>query len=289
MQIHEVTKDNKQINEGLASTLGNLAGKISAKVSDMGDTITGGGEFKAAMNDPKRQQQIKMLSDQFYLAWKAYEKTLLQANPDAREGDMYEKALLAFVTKNLLGGQYLPNVINKDQIISLVKQLSGSSKVMEAEETIGAVKAGAPTAAERAKLQQMIADKTKAQTPATATPATATPTPKPAVQSLSPQQEKDLWFKLTQQAAVAQAQTPGMFGGTATNQPTASQQPNTQANVSDARTYVTQLTQSIDPAVSKGLTVFGSTAVKNIGSNTVKSTGNPVADALLLMAGFQGI
>jgi hypothetical protein len=118
MQIHQITKkDTKQVNEGLASTLGNLAGKISAKVSDMGDTITGGGEFKAAMNDPKRQQQIKMLSDQFYLAWKAYEKTLLQANPDAREGDMYEKALLAFVTKNLLGGQYLPNVINKDQII----------------------------------------------------------------------------------------------------------------------------------------------------------------------------
>jgi hypothetical protein len=52
---------------------------------------------------------------------------------------------------------------------------------------------------------------------------------------------------------------------------------------------VTQLTQSIDPVVSKGLTAFGSTAVKNIGSNTVKSTGNPVADALLLMAGFQGI
>jgi hypothetical protein len=286
MQIHEVTKDNKQINEGLASTLGNLAGKISAKVSDIGDTITGGGEFKAAMNDPKRQQQIKMLSDQFYLAWKAYEKTLLQANPDARETGMYEKALLAFVTKNLLGGQYLPNVINKDQIQSLVKQLSGSSKVMEAEETIGAVKAGAPTAAERAKLQQMIADKTKAQTPAATT---AAPVPKPVAPSLSPQQEKDLWFKLTQQAAVAQAQTPGMSGGTATNQPTASQQPNTQANVSDARTYVTQLTQSIDPAVSKGLTAFGSTAIKNIGSNTVKSTGNPVADALLLMAGFQGI
>lgn len=289
MQIHEVTKKNSDpINEGLASTLGNLAGRISAKVGDIGDTITGGGEFKAAMNDPKRQQQIKMLSDKAYLSWKAYEKTLLQANPDAKETPMYEQALLAFVTKNLLGGQYLPNVINKAQIQALVKQLSGSSGITEADETIGAVRAGAPTAAERAKLQQMIADKSTAQAKASAPQPSATlpQTQKPAAPSLSPQQEKDLWFKLTQQAAVAQSQTPGTG---APGQPTASQQPNTQSGVSDARTYVTQLTQSIDPAVSKGLTAFGSTAVKNIGSNTVKSTGNPVADALLLMSGFQGI
>jgi hypothetical protein len=280
MQIHQITKKNSdQINEGLASTLGNLAGKISAKVSDIGDKITGGGEFKAAMNDPKRQQQIKMLSDKFYLAWKAYEKTLLQANPKSKETDMYEKALLAFVTKNLLGGQYLPNVINKDQIQSLVKQLSGTGNIKEAEETIGAVRAGAPTAAERAKLQQMIADKSTAQAKATA------PQPVASV-ALNPQEEKDLWFKLTQQAAVAQAQTPGMG---ATGRPTADQDPDTQPDDNDARTYAQQLTQSVDREVVNGLPIFGVTAMKNIGSNTIKSTGNPVADALLIMSGFQGI
>jgi hypothetical protein len=241
------------------------------------------------MNDPKRQQQIKMLSDKAYLSWKAYEKTLLQANPDAKETPMYEKALLAFVTKNLLGGQYLPNVINKDQIQSLVKQLSGTGSIKEADEVIGATRAGAPTAAERAKLQQMIADKSTAQAKASAPqPSATTPqTPKPVASvALNPQQEKDLWFKLTQQAAVAQAQTPGM--GT-TGQPTSSQTSNTQSNANDARTYEQQLTQSIDSAVVKGLPIFGTTAVKNVGSNTIKSTGNPVADALLLMAGFQGI
>jgi hypothetical protein len=285
MQIHQITKkDTEQIDEGLASTLGNLAGKISAKVSDIGDTITGGGEFKAAMNDPKRQQQIKMLSDKAYLSWKAYEKTLLQANPDAKQTPMYEQALLAFVTKNLLGGQYLPNVINKAQIQALVKQLSGTSSIEEADEVIGATRAGAPTAAERAKLQQMIADKSTAQ--AKAAPAQTAPAPKPAAPSLSPQQEKDLWFKLTQQAAVAQAQTPGMG---ATGRPTADQDPDTQSDASDARTYEQQLTGSVPVAVVRGLPIFGATAVKNIGSNTIKSTGNPVADALLLMAGFQGI
>jgi hypothetical protein len=218
------------------------------------------------------------------LSWKAYEKTLLQANPDAKQTPMYEQALLAFVTKNLLGGQYLPNVINKAQIQALVKQLSGSGGIKEADEVIGATRAGAPTAAERAKLQQMIADKSTAQ--AKAAPAQTAPAPKPAAPSLSPQQEKDLWFKLTQQAAVAQAQTPGMG---ATGRPTADQDPDTQSDASDARTYEQQLTGSVPAAVVTGLPIFGATAMKNIGSNTIKSTGNPVADALLLMAGFQGI
>jgi hypothetical protein len=135
----------------------------------------------------------------------------------------------------------------------------------------------------------MIADKSTAQAKASAPQpsATAPQTPKPVASvALNPQQEKDLWFKLTQQAAVAQAQTPGMG---ATGRPTADQDPDTQPDTNDARTYAQQLTQSIDSAVVKGLPIFGATAVKNIGSNTIKSTGNPVADALLLMAGFQGL
>jgi hypothetical protein len=91
--------------------------------------------------------------------------------------------------------------------------------------------------------------------------------------ALNPQQEKDLWFELTQQAAVAQAQTPGMGASTT------AQDHNTQPDANDARTYAQQLTQSIDSAIVRGLPIFGATAVKNIGSNTIKSTGNPVADA----------
>ena len=171
----------------------------------------------------------------------------------------------------------------------MVKQLSGSGSIKEADEVIGATRAGAPTAAERAKLQQMIADKSTAQAKAGALqPSATTPqTPKPiASVALNPQQEKDLWFKLTQQAAVAQAQTPGMG---ATSRPTADQDPDTQPDASDARTYVQQLTGSVPAEVVNGLPIFGATAMKNIGSNTIKNTGNPVADALLLMAGFQGI
>jgi hypothetical protein len=289
MQIHEITK--LPVHEGIASALGNLVGGARAGASALGQKLTGGGAFSAAMKDPVRQQQIKMLADKTYDAWKAYEKDLLRTNPDAREGDMYEQALLAFVSKNLLGGQYLPNVINQAQIKALVKQLSGSDNVTEEEKITGAVKSGAPTPAEQAKLQQRIAAATNAQQAKSGTPPPpdadkpAAPTP-PASTPMSPQKEKDLWLKLIQQAAIAQVQAPGTQA-----QSGAKPSANTQSSQSagDARSYAQQLTQNIDTTVVKGLPIFGNTAVKNIGNNNVQSTGNPVADALLLMAGFRGI
>jgi len=294
MQIHEITK--LPVHEGIASALGNLVGGARAGASALGQKLTGGGAFSTAMKDPVRQQQIKMLADKTYDAWKAYEKDLLRTNPDAREGDMYEQALLAFVSKNLLGGQYLPNVINQAQIKALVKQLSGSDNVTEEEKITGAVKSGAPTPAEQAKLQQRIAAATNAQQAKSGTPPPpgadkpAAPTPPAATPpvAMTPQKEKDLWLKLIQQAAIAQTQAPGTQAprspGTKTSDDTQSNQA-----AGDARSYQQQFTQSMDSAVVKGLPIFGNTAVKNIGDNTVKSTGNPVADALLLMAGFRGI
>ena len=289
MQIHEVTK--LPVNEGIASALGNIVGGARAGASALGQKLTGGGAFSAAMKDPLRQQQIKMLSDKTYDAWKAYEKDLLRTNPDAREGDMYEQALLAFVSKNLLGGQYLPNVINQAQIRALVKQLSGSGNITEEEKITGAVKSGAPTDAERANLQQRIAAATNAQQAKSGTPPpqpapTAAVAPTPASATMSPQKEKELWLKLIQQAAIAQTQAPGTQV-----QSGAKPSANTQSaqSAGDARSYQQQLTQSMDPAVVKGLPMFGNNAVKNIGNNNVQSTGNPVADALLLMSGFRGI
>ena len=290
MQIHEVTK--LPVDEGIASALGSIVGGARAGASALGQKLTGGGAFSAAMKDPVRQQQIKMLADKTYDAWKAYEKDLLRTNPDARETGMYEQSLLAFVSKNLLGGQYLPNVINQAQIKALVKQLSGSGDITEEEKITGAVKSGAPTDAERANLQQRIAAATNAQQAKSGTPPPPTGADKPAGTTppasapVSPQQEKDLWLKLIQQAAIAQTQAPGTQA-----QSGAKPSANTQSaqSAGDARSYQQQLTQSMDAAVVKGLPMFGNNAVKNIGNNNVQSTGNPVADALLLMAGFRGI
>ena len=284
MQIHEVTK--QPVNEGIASALGNIVGGVRAGASALGQKLSGSGAFSAAMKDPVRQQQIKMLADKTYGAWKTYEKDLLRTNPDARDSGMYEQALLAFVSKNLLGGQYLPNVINKQQIMALVKQLSSSGNIAEDEKITGAVKSGAPTDAERAKLQARIAAADKATQTKSATPSPTQPATDKTVASapVSPQQEKDLWLKLIQQVSIAQTQAPGTQSQSAT-----SSSPTAQQAAGDARSYQQQFNQSVDPAVVNGLVTFGNTAVKNIGNNSVKSTGNPVADALLLMAGFRGI
>lgn len=281
MQIHELTQT--RIDEGVGSFLGGLAGRARAATMR-----SGGSDFASAMQDPIRQKQIRMLADKSYRAWKAYEKTLLQSNPDARQTGMYEQALLAFVTKNLLGGQYLPNVINKQQIQALVRQLSGRG-ITEADEITGAVKSGAPTPAERAKLQQKIAaaDKTQQVKPGVAPAATSTATPSQSQQpkpTVSAQQEKDLWLKLTQQAAVATTAAPGI-GSTKS----ADDQPQAGAEAGDARSYVQQFSTSMKPETVQSLKTFGSESVSKFGTQQVKSTGNPVADAMLLLAGFRGI
>jgi hypothetical protein len=273
---------------GIAGGLSNVAGRVTNFLSPVGPG-------KDAYAAKVRPEQIKMLADKSLNAWRAYEKELLKSNPDARDGDMYEQALLAFVSKNLLGGQYLPNVINKDQIVALVKQLSKPGSVTEEEKITGAVKSGAPTDAERANLQQKIAAATQAQQAKTATPAApgttnspaaTAPVPATPVAPMSPQQQKDLWLKLVQQAVIAQPRAPGGQAPSA-----ASTSTNTQSNqaAGDARSYVQQFNQDMDGAVVRSLPLFGNTAIKNIGNNNVQSTGNPVADALLLMAGFRGI
>jgi len=324
MQIHELTQP--RLDEGIASTLGNLVGGARAGASALGQKLSPVGDFKSAMADPMRQQQIKMLADKVYGGWKQYEKTLLQSNPDARETPMYEQALLAFVVKNLLGGQYLPNVINKDKITALVKQLSASgqgsatqtpttktppaepvfiggkkldpknpkdAKLIAAANAQGQVQEASLPDAIKGNIQQW-KDTFKGSTPAPNTTSTAAPVapttttaaaPKPPAGTLTPQKEKDLWLQLTQQAAVATAQAPGTGGkpGTTSN-------PSDSDNTStgDARSYAQQL-KPADPAVAQGLVAFGSASAKNIGDTTVKSTGNPIADALLILAGFRGI
>jgi hypothetical protein len=188
---------------------------------------------------------------------------------------MYEQALLAFVTKNLLGGQYLPNVINKKQIMDLVKQLSGTDSVNEADVT---TEAGIPGNVPVEKIPGK-KDLLKGTTP----PAASSTTPPAA---MTPQKEKDLWLKLTQQAAVAQAQAPGTASQSAQKSATPGAQSG--AGVSDARTYAQQL-KPTDPAIANGLAAFGNASAKTIGDTTVTSTGNPVADALLILAGFRGL
>jgi hypothetical protein len=102
---------------------------------------------------------------------------------------------------------------------------------------------------------------------------------------MSPQQQNDLWLKLVQQAAIAQTQAPG--AQTQADDKSA-RNPDAGQAAGDARTYAQQY-KPTDPAVANGISAFSDISAKNVGDITVKSTGNPVADALLILAGFRGL
>ena len=279
MQIHEITQRN--LNEGLGSFVGGLAGGASNIAKKVVGAISPGDDARSAYDSAVRPQQIKMLADKVYTGWKQYEKTLLQSNPDARTSGMYQQALLAFVTKNLLGGQYLPNVINRRQIEALVQQLSGPLTTVggvspsgggNAPVTVGGQKLD-PNKPEEAKIIDALRKQGKLEEAESS--------------ALTPQQEKDLWLKLTQQAAVATTQAPGTRTGGTKSAPDDPVDDNT---AGDARSYVGQMQADakIQPLLNQ-LAQIGPTYGQTVGSQRVKSTGNPAADALLLLARFQGI
>ena len=357
MQIHEITQ--RKLDEGLGSFVGGLAGSIANVAGDVMGAISPGDDAKSAYASAVRPQQIKMLADKAYTGWKQYEKTLLQSNPDARTGDMYYQSLLAFVTKNLLGGQYLPNVINKNQIIALVKQLSQSeetAKTPPAKDTTppatnpakaapGVMPASVASSAQGQKMQQaygqprggiqgmqsdleevtmglplgnvqqykdtsnrvksapnqtptagaslspgqipgkddLLKGKGKQPTQPVKTAAAVPPKTAPST-TMSTQQEKDLWLKLTQQAVVAVTQAPGAGATKNTNTDPGDD------DIGDARTIKTDLENNQQiKTLTKSLGIFGTESSRRMGTNSVKTTNNPVADALLLMAGFRGI
>lgn len=343
MQIHELTTKKKiELEEGIADTLGGAVGKAVSGVKNAGNAIASpfkdvAGGYKSGRQD----QKIGAMADKAYRAWKSYEGQLFKADPKARENGDYEKQLLAFVNKNLLGGMYLPNVINKDKIITLVKKISapqpatggagafgqmanqlGQGAANGAQTTTGtggtatttptgqvhtanpnnpnvkapvtpapqaptpasaihpvnrkerptysvggAPKPGAPTSAEQEKLQQKIAA------------AAAKP---PVNEAADPTQE--LFKQLVQQAALAQTAAPGGGGGGGGGGGDGGG-----GGAQDARGMAQTLQSQLDPAIVKSLPTLSATAQKLTGTKQVTSTGNPAADGMLIMMGFQGL
>jgi hypothetical protein len=275
--------ENHEVDEGLGSWAGNLAGKVSSKASALGQKLSPGADFRDAKAGAMRQQQIQMLADKSYRAWKGYEKTLLQSNPDAKTDGMYEQALLAFVVKNLLSGQYLPNVINKDKITALVKQLSGSGQAPAQEPPATTPPATTPPTQKNPAPKKPRTKKAPANTAGAGVFNQMATQLSEVAGALTPQQEKDLWLKLAQQAAVATARAPGTSdggGGGADN--------STAGGAGNAHSYAEQLAPT-DTAAKSALAAFRTASANKIGDTTVKSTGNPVADALLISAGFRGL
>jgi hypothetical protein len=366
MQIHEITQHNdtllaevtlpsewlgqkaKGAASSVASGIKNFGGAVADTARDIGSVAQGG---KDAFRQAGQERKIQQTTDKAYSTWTNYadqlEKSVDPADRvafDNRTDGYYEKALLAFVNKNLLGGMYLPNVANKDQILKIVKQLSapkispptggagaigqmanqlsagpavGTQKTTSTGGTTtttptgtvhtakasappatttpatkipygtppaagaptavkGANKPGAPTPAEQAKLQQKIAAASK----------------KTMNEALDAATEKQLFAQLVRASAVAQTTAPGVGQpGTqsSTSQSTSNTQGQSASGNQDAQGMAQTLRQQLDPAIAKGLPALGITAKKLTGTNQVKSTGNPGADGLLILMGFQGL
>lgn len=132
MQIHELTlKKKTQVDEGLTDLAKSAASKVGAGVSKVAGMANAVGnkvaDVKGAYQNAKIDQQGSAVADKAYRAWSTYRQQLDKSAPGGKaDPATVEKQLLAFVSKNLLGGQYFANLINKDQILGVVKQIAGN-------------------------------------------------------------------------------------------------------------------------------------------------------------------
>jgi hypothetical protein len=125
MQIHEITQ--QKIDEGIGSFLGKAAGGISNIAGKVAGAISPIGPAKNAYTSAVRPQQIAMLGKKITDIWANYAQQLKTATPDpTRYADLYEKSLTAFVQKNLLSGQSINSVTNKQEITKLISDITNA-------------------------------------------------------------------------------------------------------------------------------------------------------------------
>ena len=263
MQIHELTTSkNTSLDEGIVDAVKSGYNKLAGGIAGA----------KQGVRLSRSNQQAQLLANKAFPIWKTFAAQLrasikdpakLQAF-DNRTDSVYEKNLLAFVQKNLLGGAYLPNLTNKDEILALVKQLS------------------APTISN------------PATTPAATTPAATTP-PNQLTEALSPAQEKELFTQLVTQGTLAQNVAAGAGGQQPGNQPPGNQPLGNQTPGGDARSMVQGLQQVLASPTGGQISAAQLQHIGKVvtagfaGTPNIKSTGNPGVDALLIAMGFQGI
>jgi hypothetical protein len=270
MQIHEITQYT-QLDEGIGSALGGLAGKISAGASALGQKISPTGDFKAAYNEKLRSQQTKLVADKAYKAWANYAQELRAAIKDPvklqafdnRTDQLYKQSLTAFVQKNLLGGAYLPNLTNKNEILELIDKLSEPKPV----------KPGAGTAIAPGTTDNINPDVVK--------------------EALDPATEKDLFTQLVAQGTLTQTVAATGQGNTDTKSAAGKASAGNNNDAGDARSrekeivgYIEKIGIKPDQLTNIGKIVTG--AAGEAGPN-IRSTGNLAVDALLIAMGFQGL
>ena len=248
MQIHELTTSkNTPLDEGIVDAVKSGYNKLAGGISGA----------KQGVRLSRSTQQAQLLANKAFPIWKTFAAQIragikdpakLQAFDNRTDG-VYEKNLLAFVQKNLLGGAYLPNLTNKDEILALVKHLSAPTISNPATIPTNQLTEALSPSQEKELFTQLVTQGTLAQNV----------------------------------AAGAGGQQPGNQppgnqppGGDARSMVQGLQQ--VLASPTGGQISAAQL-QHIGKVVTAGFA----------GTPNIKSTGNPGVDALLIAMGFQGI
>lgn len=175
MQIHEITTN--KLNEGILDAIKS--------------GITGA---KQGYQISQTNRAVQMIADKAYPIWANYAKRLEQSITDPvakqafvnRTDGLYQRALTAFVEKNLLKNVGLDNAVNKDQITKLIKQLSEPKNVAKKPAPVATAPVTAPGSS------------------TIVNPATNKPfTPTPVSEALDATTEKQLFTQLVQAASLA--------------------------------------------------------------------------------------
>lgn len=124
MQIHEIT--SPRLDEGVGSFLGGLAGKAASAVGSAAKGVAStASNFKTSYNDSKMAQHTADIGAKVTKTWNNYARQLKAMTPDPGRYDiLYKQALTAFVQKNLLAGQSINTLINKQEINHLIDNIS---------------------------------------------------------------------------------------------------------------------------------------------------------------------
>ena len=253
MQIHEITTSkNTSLDEGIVDAVKSGYNKLAGGIAGA----------KQGVRLSRSNQQAQLLANKAFPIWKTFAAQLrasikdpakLQAFDNRTDG-VYEKNLLAFVQKNLLGGAYLPNLTNKDEILALVKQLSAPTISNPATIPPNQLTEALSPAQEKELFTQLVTQGTLAQNVAAGAGGQQPGNQPPGNQPLG-------------------NQTPG---GDARSMVQGLQQ--VLASPTGGQISAAQL-QHIGKVVTAGFA----------GTPNIKSTGNPGVDALLIAMGFQGI
>jgi hypothetical protein len=205
MQIHELTKP--QLNEGPLAFAQNVAGKIGAGVAGA----------KSGYQQAQYARKYADMANKAQQSWNTFATQLEKSIADPaqkaafinRTDGRYQQTLQAWVEKNLLSGQYLPNFTNKDQLLAIIAKLS-EPKAPYASTATG-TSVAAPTPQQQQQQAQLKTQLQNKQGIAQTTPggfkaakaASTVPTFEslPLNEVLDPATEKQLFTQLIQTAA----------------------------------------------------------------------------------------